>query len=131
MTNPRQHAKITITPEQRDALYEAVILHLSGIGDVALAIEREDFHEADRLGRAFADDLRVVLDDLGWGKHGGDAELTAPPDVLRRVLHRVRERAEDEERDEAKERAELAKNHRQNLIVREACDRVLRALDRA
>lgn len=126
-----QRSKITITADQRDALYDALILHLSGIGDVALAVERADFEAADRLGRAYADDLTLVLDDLGWGPHGGGVELTAPREVLWRALSRVRDWAQDEERDEAKERAQLAQSHRQNRIVYETCDRVLRALDRA
>jgi hypothetical protein len=33
-----------------------------------------------------------VLDDLGWGSGpGGAVELTAPPDVLRRVFSRLRD----------------------------------------
>lgn len=128
---PTQRSKITITADQRDALYEAVILHLSGIGDVLLAIEREEFSRLERIGREFSDDLRLILDDLGWGEHGGSVELKSPPDVLRRVLTRVREVAEAEDRDEAEEREELAHHHRRNRLVQETCGRVLRALDRA
>lgn len=54
---------ITITAAQRDAIYDEVLIHLSGIEGLWLAIEREDYATADRLGREFAD-LTLVLDDL-------------------------------------------------------------------
>lgn len=131
MTTQSQRSKITITADQRDALYEAIYVHLSGIDAVVLAAERGEFDEADRLGRAFADDLYLVLDDLGWGEHGKSVELKSPPDLLRRVLERVRNVAEAEDRDEAAERALLAEHQRRNQLVRETCSRVLRALDRS
>jgi hypothetical protein len=58
---------VTIRRDQRDAIYAAVTNHLSGIGDVWLAMEQETFAEAKRLGRVFAEDLRL-LEDLGWGE---------------------------------------------------------------
>jgi hypothetical protein len=38
--------------------------HLSGIEDVWMAVEQRDFATAKRLGRLFAEDLRL-LEDLG------------------------------------------------------------------
>jgi hypothetical protein len=129
MTTQSHDLRITITADQRDALYEVVFLHLSGIEAVVFAAAQRNFEEADRLGRAFSDDLLLVLDDLGWGEHGGSVELKSSPDVLRRVLERVRDVAEAEDRDEAEERAELAEHQRRNRLVQETCSRVLRALD--
>jgi hypothetical protein len=40
----------TIDRERRDALYELVLDHLSGIGDFWIAIEEKDFVKAERLG---------------------------------------------------------------------------------
>jgi hypothetical protein len=55
---------IVITREQHDAIYRVVIGRLSGIDDVWVAIDKRDFATAKRLGKAFAEDLRL-LDDLG------------------------------------------------------------------
>lgn len=43
----------TIDRERRDALYELVLDHLSGIGDFWIAIEEKDFAKAERLGIEF------------------------------------------------------------------------------
>jgi hypothetical protein len=58
---------VTIRRAQRDAIYEMVINHLSGIGDVWLAVHRRDFADAKRLGRKFGEDMRL-LEDLGWAE---------------------------------------------------------------
>jgi hypothetical protein len=46
----------TIDRERRDALYELVLDHLSGIGDFWIAIEEKDFARAERLGIEFGED---------------------------------------------------------------------------
>ncbi len=48
----------TIDRERRDALYELVLDHLSGIGDFWIAIEEKDFAKAERLGIEFGEDFR-------------------------------------------------------------------------
>jgi hypothetical protein len=58
---------LTITRAQRDAIYELVVNHLSAIGDVWGCLDRREFATAKRLGREFAEDLRL-LDDLGWSE---------------------------------------------------------------
>lgn len=114
-----------INAEQRNALYDSVVTHLSGIEDLYLAIESEDFERADRLGREFSDDLLLILDGLGWGKTGTDVELATQPVTLRRVLQRVRTVAEAEDLDEARWREQAACFQRRNRLVRETCTRVL------
>jgi len=52
---------ITITPGQRDALYEQILDHMSGIGDVWIAVSAEDYETAGRLGREYSDELRLLL----------------------------------------------------------------------
>ena len=81
---------VTITRTQRDAIYEMLINHLSGIGDVWLGVQRRDFADAKRLGRKFAEDLRL-LDDLGWSEtiDHETVMLTMPPDELTRTLARL------------------------------------------
>ena len=81
---------LRISAAHRDALYEQILDRLSGIGDVWLKVSGGDFEGATKLGEEYADDLRLILDDLGWGEGlGRSIELSAPPDVLRRVFNRL------------------------------------------
>ena len=63
---------VTITRTQRDAIYEMLINHLSGIGDVWLGVQRRDFADAKRLGRKFAKDLRLLEDPAHVAGHALD-----------------------------------------------------------
>lgn len=122
---------LTITAQQRDALYAQILDRLGGIGDVWIVVRAEDFEAADRLGREYSDDLRLVLDDLGWGKGSGETvALKTPPDVLRRVFSRLRDAAIGLEDYERQERAEVRDFEERNRLVMEACREVLAGLDR-
>ena len=71
---------LTITAAQRDALYDQILDRLSGIGDIELAIQAENYDDAERIGRDYSDDLRLLLDDLGIGEGDGEpVELTTSP----------------------------------------------------
>jgi hypothetical protein len=131
MSKAPERSKITITADQRDALYAAITLHLSAIDGIVLAIANDDLAEADELSRLFMHDLWILRNDLGWGKHGKSVQLTSPPEVLLTVLPLMKERAEEEEREEAEEYAEIEQHIRQNRLVQETCNRVLGALERA
>ncbi len=123
---------ITITAEQRDALYDLIVGRLSGIGDVWLAARTGDFEAAQRLSLAYSDDLRLLAEDLGWGDGAGEAiELRTPPDVLRRAVSRMRETARKLDAQEEEERAELRANESRNHLMIETCQSVLADLDRA
>lgn len=118
--------RLTITAQQRDLLYDRLLLRLSGIDDVWIAVENGRLEEAERLGREFSDELRI-LDDLGWGEHQGDGpvELRTPPEVVRRVVKRIAARAEAEHADEQKERVAIEEAEEERRLVREACEHVL------
>lgn len=58
---------VTINSAQRDALYDQILDRLSGIGDIWLAASAKEYETADRLGREYSDELRLVLEDLRWG----------------------------------------------------------------
>ena len=119
-----------ISAAERDALYDQIYVRLSGIDGVWLAAQEEDYETADRLGREFSDDLQLVLEDLRWGEGSGEPlELTAPPDVLRRVFTRMRNRAESQQALEEEERAEGRRREEQTQRLMEACRRVLGELD--
>lgn len=121
---------LTITGEQRDALYDQLADRLSGIDDIWLAVCAKDFDSAKRLGMEYSDDLRLVSEDLGWGEGSGeDVELSMPPDVLRRALSRMRDVAVTRDACEQQERAEAREAERRNHLVVEACQSVLARLD--
>lgn len=117
---------VLISATERDALYEEIYIRLSAIDEVWMAAEAKNFEQADRLAREFSDDLRLILDDLGWGEGGGEPfELTSPPDVLRRVCTRMGGRAEELQEVEAEERAERQAREERTQRTLETCRRVL------
>jgi hypothetical protein len=125
-------ATITISSQQRDALYEQILVGLSGIDAVWLAVNARDYAAAERLGRAYSDDLRLMLDDLGWGEGPTDGafELTTPPDVLRRVFSRLGDRAASLGAHQNKEQVEAQQLAEHSRLVAEVCQKVLASLDK-
>lgn len=120
----------TITAAQRDALYDQILDRLSGIGDIEVAIQAENYGAAERIGREYSDDLRLLLDDLGVGGGSGEpVALTTPSEVLRRVLSRLRELALGHAASLEPQRAEVHELQERNRLVSEACEAVLAELD--
>ena len=66
---------VTINREQRDAIYEEVLTDLSGVGDIWIAIDGEDYDKAQEYRRRFEQDMRL-LDDLGWDRDEDRQEFT-------------------------------------------------------
>jgi hypothetical protein len=121
---------LTITAAQRDALYDQILDRLSGIGDIELAIQAENYDDAERIGRNYSDDLRLLLDDLGIGDGDGEpVELTTSPEVLRRVLPRLRQLALNYTAALKPEMVEVQEVSERNRLVSEACEAVLADLD--
>jgi len=120
---------VRITAAERDALYEQIVVRLSGIDEVWIAVEAGDFERADQVAREFSDDLRLLLDDLGWGEGSGEPlELQTPPEVLRRVCTRMRARAEGEREQQEAERSEAQGREERTQQLLSTCLRVLRSL---
>jgi hypothetical protein len=120
MTDPPPH----LSSSERDALYEAIVVRLTGIDTVHSALEQEDWVEADRLASEFSDLLRLIQ-DLGWGERGTSALLSTPPDVLRRALSQLKEQAEIAEREEEEEQDEIVRRRDRAQVVVEVCSRHL------
>jgi hypothetical protein len=119
---------VRISAAERDALYEQIFVRLSGIDAVWLAAAAGDFEEAERLGREYCDELRLLSDDLGWGEGSGESiELATPPDVLHRVLTRLRGLAEAQRAEEQRERAEWHEREEETQRVLGVCERLLGA----
>jgi len=120
---------VRISAAERNALYDQVYVRLSGVDNLWRVVQGGDWDAAERLAREYSDELRLVLEGLGWGETLDEAvELTTPPDVLRRVLGRIRQRAEGQERAEEEERAESRRHQEQRQQVMDACRRVLAEL---
>jgi len=120
---------LTITATQRDALYDQILDRLSGIGDIELALRLENYDAAERIGREYSDDLRLLLDDLGIGEgNGRPIELSTDPEVLRRTLPRLRELAEGHTAGLESEWAEAGRLRERNRLVAEACEAVMLGL---
>jgi hypothetical protein len=117
---------ITITKEERDALYDRIVVRLSGIDGVYGAVEDEDWAAAQGLGKEFSALLRLVCEDLGWGV--GEEEtltLSTPPDVLTHAADSLREMAKRDRmhyEDESKS-AEVEANKARYL--EQTCERLL------
>ena len=121
---------LTITAAQRDALYDQILDRLSGIGDIEVAIKAENYEAAERIGREYSDDLRLLLDDLGLGDRDREpVELTAPAEVLRRVLPRLRDLAQAYTAAQEPELIEVTEIMERNRLVSEACEAVLADLE--
>ncbi|MEZ5078130.1 MAG: hypothetical protein R2725_11890 [Solirubrobacterales bacterium] len=120
---------IRISAAHRDALYEDILDRLSGIGDVWRAVQDEDYERATNLGWEFSDGLRLLLEDLGWGDGPGRSiELSAPPDVLRRIFGRLQEAAAGQRDAEESEWRDAREREERNRLVAEACETVLAGL---
>jgi hypothetical protein len=121
---------VTISHAQRDAVYDQILDRLSGIEDIWLAASTQRYETADRLGREYSDELRLILDDLGWGD-GPEVEaieLTTAPDVLRRVFGRLRDTAAAERARRQTGWFEGREEEERNRLVGEACQVVLAML---
>jgi hypothetical protein len=56
---------ITIDREQRDAMYQEVMVDLHGLTDLRTELEAGNYDRAKELRQRFVFDMRL-LDDLGW-----------------------------------------------------------------
>lgn len=85
---------VTISREQRDALYGEAACEMTGIGDIYHALDHDDPAEARRLRRRYEDVMRL-LDDIGWTEEDPRERipLTMHADQLMRIAHLLGSRA--------------------------------------
>lgn len=120
-----------ITADQRDALYDQILDRMSGIGDIELALQLENYDAAERLGQEYSDDLLLLLNDLGLGQGTGESvELTTDPKVLRRTMIRLRDLADGHSSGLDSDLAEANRLRTRNRLVIEACEETLRGIGR-
>ena len=125
---------LTISGEQRVALYELVTLHVGDLEAVWLAMQQGDYETAERKALEFAADFRL-LTDLGWHPEDGrDAvRLTIPPEELADALWRILGDAEGGlsgflERDR-REREEEERVDAAFRLARDTCKELIGKLD--
>jgi len=116
----------TISGEQRAAIYDLVVDHLSCSGDLRLAFRQEDFATARRLAHELAQDFRL-LDDLGWGPDARlEVALTMPPEELADTFQRLHRDAKGALSESAEQRefreAEEACKHRDELVLQTSAE---------
>lgn len=120
---------IVITGEDRDALYERIVMRLNGIDDVYRAVEQEDWASAQELGQEFSDLLRFVCSDLGWGERTDESlSLTAPPDVLTRAAEVLRDLARSDAAHFESERRDAEAQENEARDLEKTCERLLEQL---
>lgn len=91
----RPRGPITISVDERDALFNRIILRLNGIDAVQIAAEDEDWKRAAALGQEFSDLLALICIDLGWGPGvGAEVTLRTPPEILGRAVQVVEREAQ-------------------------------------
>lgn len=119
-----------ITAEQRDALYDEILSRMMAIDDVWRAAANGEHAIADRLGREYCDELRLVLDDLGWGATTNEEtiRLTTPAHVLRRLLVRLEKGAIVERARRSLEWEEHRRLEKRNRLVGGVCRDVLQGI---
>jgi hypothetical protein len=70
---------ITINQEQRDAMYQEVVLDLNGLTDLWTEFDDGNYERAKELRQRFVFDMRL-LDDLGWEPEQEADEFTLTMD---------------------------------------------------
>lgn len=116
----------TITREERDALYDRIVVHLSGIDGVYRAVEDEDWAAAQELGQEFSDLLRLVCEDLGWGSEAGETlALSTPPDVLARAAGVLRDLAGSDRMHYEQESKSADEQAAEARYLEQTCERLL------
>jgi hypothetical protein len=90
-------SSLTISAEQRNALYSVIRAELGALGDLQTAFfasPRPDLEYLYRHGRRLTNDLRLLVDGLGWERTAAEGcELSIPPEELRSILLQVRDTA--------------------------------------
>lgn len=127
--DPTMSTPVTITSDQRAVLYDEILVCLTGIGDLLITIGRNEFDKAQKHADEFADYLRVLADDLGWGKQeGGSIELQSPSDVLRRVMERLKCRAGADDQEISEQQAVIRERRERTALLMNTCDHLLAAV---
>jgi hypothetical protein len=117
---------LTITAEERDALYNRIVVRLNGIDAVYRAVEEEDWAAAQEQGQEFADLLQLICTDLGWGMgRVPETEMKTPLEVLARAAGVIRDLARCDESHHSGEARSAMERAEEARFLRQTCERLL------
>lgn len=120
---------ITLSAEQRNAIYAEIRADLLSIDDLRLAIEQDELDTADRLGRRFGGELRLIQGGLGWGDQVDEAvHISLPAVELRSILIEVRDMAVEMYEAQREEQETFRAPWERAAQVRDACNEALTRL---
>jgi hypothetical protein len=124
---------VTISADQRNALYRRLLDQLRGFDDLLKAVDDGEIETAYRLGRRLTDALSLIQEELGWGEEAtGEWELRKiPPKALARTLARIRDDALTQYEREREEQEEFRSTWDQAALVLETCDFLIPLLSRS
>lgn len=123
---------VTLSAAEREAIYAQVRADLLAVDDLRLAIEEDEHETADRLARRYVNELRLVINGLGWGDQGeGSAALTIPPDELRPILTELRDRAAELLKAPRKDQEAFRPPWEQAALMQDTCNQTLARLPRS
>lgn len=122
---------ITISGDERSALFRRIVISLTGIDDVYRSVEEKDWAEAQQLSQQFSALLWFVNNDLGWGEgSSGTLALTTPPDVLREAIGFLLKVASVDRLHHERDRDEASEDVEEVRQLQETCERILEAIER-
>lgn len=123
---------ITITADQRNALYQMLLSDLSAFDDLQAAYAGGKQEESYRLGRRMTDCMRLIQDGgLGWGDNVAEDEvlLTLPREELRRILIAQRDHLLAHREATRREREEIEAELGLDSVALSGCEGALAQLD--
>lgn len=121
---------ITVSGEERIALFKRIVVSLTGIDDVYRSVEEKDWAEAQQLSEQFSALLGFVNNDLGWGEgSSGTLTLTTPPDVLRQAIGFLLKVASVDQCHHERDRDEANEDVGEARQLQETCKRILDAIE--
>lgn len=118
---------IDLSPKDRDALFQRVLLDFSAFDDLQRFVAAGDLEQAYRIGRRLADGFRLLADGgLGWEQRtAATTTLELPPLELRRILTRMHDEALAEWEGKRPEREDTEREWAEVTDARDACASIL------
>lgn len=120
---------LTLPADHRNAIFAEVRADLLSVDDLRLAIEHGELETAERLGRRFGGELRLIQHGLGWDEKVDEpVHLSLPVAELRPILIGLRDTAIDLYESQRPEQEVFRAPWERAARVRDACNEALNNL---
>jgi len=118
---------IDLSPKDRDALFQRVLLDFSAFDDLQRFVGSGDLEQAYKIGRRLADGFRLIADGgLGWEQEtAAPTTLDLPQIDLRRIMIRMHDEALAEWEGKRPEREDTEREWAEVTDTRDACASIL------